>query len=94
MTVTFWDRPDGAPPPGKLIMTSVTDLLPLSGIGKKVGDELKIRWIPGSDPPQVAPEASLHDTTRPWEQRFAVGIGVLAAGAIAVSLARRRKRTQ
>ncbi|MBP6783709.1 MAG: hypothetical protein KA152_07975 [Verrucomicrobiales bacterium] len=93
VTVGFWDRSGGVPPPGKLITAVVSDLLPLSGVDKKPGSDLRIRWIRDSNPPRVAPEASLHDTTRPWEQGFTTGGLLLATGTVVALLAKKQRRT-
>lgn len=85
--IRFWDRSGKAAPPGRLIMSEITDLLPLSGAGEP-GKEIQIRWIRDSDPPRIAPEASLHESTRPWEQRFSTGTVLVAGGMIASLLAK------
>ncbi len=85
--IRFWDRSGEAPPPGRLVMTEITDLLAFSGAGES-GDEIRIRWIRESDPPRIAPEASLHESTRPWEQRFSPGAVLLAGGMIASLIAK------
>lgn len=82
VSVRFWDRSGSAASPGRLVITDITDLLPLSGVGEP-GKEIQIRWIMESDPPRIAPEASLHESSRPWEQRFSVGAILVAAGVIA-----------
>lgn len=87
VSVSFWDRSGDALPPGRLVMTKVTDLVPLSGVGQP-GTEIGIRWIRDSDPPRIAPEVSLHESTRPWEQRLSSGALIFAAGVAAALVAK------
>jgi len=87
VSVRFWDRSGDALPPGRLVMTKMTDLVPLSGVGQ-TGTEIEIRWIRDSNPPRIAPETSLHESSRPWEQHLSSGALIFAAGVIAALIAK------